>query len=533
MGRRVAQGAAVTALLCAPLGGCAEGGGAGGGSPAGGLAVLCADQAAESLDPFLSPDQLAADLGALLFTPLVRYGAGGGIEPWLAETWSWSEERRGLELQIRDDVLWHDGRRVTAEDVAWTLRTAADPEIGAWSGPDLETLEAASAPDSVTVRLRFSEPFAAGLEPFVTLPILPHHLLSGLDPEAFARAEYHREPVGSGPYRLAARNPDGTLLFERWERFPEALGRPGLERLAFRPVTEDATLAAELRTGGVHACVTGAALAGALASARDVQLHRLEPPAIQVLVLDTRRPLFRDPRLRRALSAALVRRDLASTVSPAARAATTLLPPSSPWRNPELGLPDADPGLADSLLDAAGWGTLGPDSVRRDAAGQPLRFTLAAPTQMRTTVTAVQGQLRRAGIAVELRFLEWAAYVRLLQDPEARPEAMALAFVPDRILYPDPSGTYRSGSPMNIASYASAEADSLLDAIAAAREEEERREAWRGLQARLVEDAPVIYLVYVPRLLAVGPRLAGVQPGLGGPFARITEWRVAGAASEE
>ncbi|MFQ5889005.1 MAG: ABC transporter substrate-binding protein [Gemmatimonadota bacterium] len=520
------------ALMAATAWGCGDGGTdssrvAAGGDPddrAGGLAVVCLEGQPESLNPFLSPDQFSADLASLLFTPLVRYGEDGEIEPYLAKEWSWDEAHQRLALEIRSDVEWHDGAPVSAEDVAWTLRTAANPDYGAWSGPDLETLLEATALDPVRVEIRFSTPFAAGLEPFVGIPILPHHLLGELDSEEFTRASYHREPIGSGPYRLVARNPDGSLAFERAPAFPEELGDAYLDRLIVRPIAEDVTRIAELRTGGADACVTGSAVADELQAVEGIEILPLEPSAVQVIVLDTRTPLFSEAAVRRALSASLVRDELAAVISPLARPARTELPPSSPWLEPATGQPDADPALADSLLEAAGWRPVDGGGTRLNAAGEELRFTITSPPLLRNLLTAVQGQLRRHGIQADLEFMEWASYVRRLQDPDARPEAMALTFVPERILHPDLSGTYASSSPMNIASYVSAAVDSVLDRLNAAMEREELKELYGALQRHLAEDVPILYTAYAPRLLAVGPRLRNVRPGIGSPLQFVTEW---------
>ncbi|MDT8437324.1 MAG: ABC transporter substrate-binding protein, partial [Gemmatimonadota bacterium] len=435
------------------------GDGAGGGAPgdgapepagdpvSGGAAVICAQGQPETLNPFVSPDQLSLDLAPLLFTPLVRVSPAYEIEPALAEAWSWEDDATRLVLRLRHDVTWHDGAPVTAEDVAFTLRTAADPDYGSFLAPDLETLAGAEAIDPVTVEVRFGEPFRAGLEPLAGLPVLPAGRLAGLGPEEFARAEYHREPVGSGPYRIASRGADGRLVFERAPDYPADLGPARLDRVLFRAIPEEATMAAELRSGGADACITGSAAAATIAGTRGVELEPLSPPSLFVVPLDTRVPALADPRVRRALSAALVREEIAAVISPLARPATRPLPPGSPWHDPAAAQPDADPALAARLFAEAGWTRDGADGPLRDAEGRPFRLTVTAPGAFETPLTAVQAQWRAAGVEAELRFMEWASYVQALMDPERRPEAMALSFVEDRVLRPDFSGTYASDSP--------------------------------------------------------------------------------------
>jgi peptide/nickel transport system substrate-binding protein len=519
-------------LLSAACGGDGGGGAAGAasneapGEPvSGGSVVICAQGQPESLNPFLSPDQLSVDLAPLVFTPLVRIGPDWKLEGHLAMSWSWTEEGSRLELKLRSDLQWHDGAPVSAEDVAWTIRTAADPAYGSWLAPDLETLESAEAIDPVTVEVRFREPFRPGLEPFAGIPVLPSHILADLGPEAFQRAPFHREPVGNGPFRVVSRAGDGGILFERSPEYPVELGPVRLERILFRSIPDENTMGAELRSGGVDLCVTGSATATVLEGVRGVSLEPLAPPSVFVVALNTSRAPLDDVRVRRALSAALIRADVASVISPLAVPSVSPLTPGSPWMDPGAGQPDADPRLADSLLTAAGW-TRDGGGPRTYRTGEQLRLAVFAPGAFETPLTAVQALWRQLGVEADLRFMEWASYVRVLMDPDARPDAMALSFVEDRVLRPDFSGTYASGSPRNIASYRSADADRILAALDAASAESELDSLYRELQFRLADDVPILFVAYAPRVLAVGPRLEGVETGPGAPFRSAASWWV-------
>jgi peptide/nickel transport system substrate-binding protein len=493
---------------------------------AGGTAVVCIQGAPERLNPFVSPDLSAADLLPVLYTPLVLYDGAGGFRPHLATEWAWSDERRALRLHLRRDVRWHDGEPVDAEDVAWTLRRAADPDYGYYNGVDFAPLESVEVLGEVELEIRFRQPYVLGLEPFAVLPILPRHVLDGMPPDEFQRADYHRAPVGSGPFRFTGRAVDGMLRFERAETFPPELGAPGLDRLVIRPIPEPTTVAIELETGGVHLCVTAVALASELQRTGRIQLHALEPAQISALPLNTRRPPLDDPRVRRALSASLHRSDIAASVSPLARPARSLLPVESPWLDPELGQPDARPELAAELLESAGWRT-GPDGIRQDADGRPLRFTIVAPQTFRDALVRIQSQFRDVGVAVDLRFMEWAAYVGLITGDD-RPDAMALGLA-DRLIAPDYSDLLGSGGGMNLAYYSSVAADSVLARLTVAADPGERGELYRELQRRIAEDVPIVYYGASPRLAAIGPRLTGFRPDLNGPFASVSEWRLTDA----
>lgn len=490
----------------------------------GGTAVVCVQSQAKSLNPFVTPqDQRTLDLAPLLYTPLVQRDTAREITPHLARSWSWADERRRLRFDLREDVSWHDGSPVTARDVAWTIETATRPEYHP-AAADFSSLESVTVADSSTVVVRFGEPFVAGLEPFTTLPVLPRHLLAEIAPEEFAGASYHREPVGSGPFRFIERRPDGSLVFERFDGFPDELGSVYLNRLVVRVIPEPRTMVTEFRVGGVDACITTNSAAGQLQKVQDLRIESLRPATVQYVALNTAGAPFRDVRVRRAFSAALDRSALASLISPLASPAASPLSPESPWWAPQFVQPDDDPGLADSLLTAAGWTRQGDGGVRSTSDGERLAFTMMAPPQGRDVLTVMQSQLEEVGADVELRFMEFAAYLGRIRNPETRPAAMALGLGKESFRRPNLRPTLHSESPDNFSGYGSARLDSLLTMAASAADSQSLQRAYRGIQREVSGEVPYVFTVYVPRGLAVGPRLRGAQPVLSTAFATVEEW---------
>ncbi len=517
-------------VAIAALTACGGDAGAGGGgtstrAPSGTVSV-CLPAEPAMLDPFLSSDQAAGDLMPVLFTPLVHYGPTGAVEPYLATDWSWSEDRRNLEFRLRDDVRWHDGEPVTAADVAWTITAAADTAFAYWNGSDLASLDSVAAGDG-TVDLWFATPNVWGVEMFAVLPILPRHLLTEYAAPEFPRAEYHRSPVGSGPYRVSGRAGDNSLVLERVNGFPAELGAGGPARIVLRFIAEAPTQLVELQTGGIDACVMGSSSADEVADIESLDALAIGPAGVAIIPLSVDQPPLDDARVRRALSAALDRREIAAVMSPVASPAGTFMPENNPYLDADLRQPDADPELAAALLDSAGWRRPAEGAIRVNAAGEPLRFEVVGPQQAQTFLTIAQEQLRRSGVDMRLRLLEGGTFVETLQNPDTRPAATALVFTPDRVAAFDPYSELHSDGYANYSSYANASVDSLLERLQTPVPDEERSEIFRALQRVVSEDVPSLYTVYLPRLLAVGPRLQGVEvTAAAGPFANVTEWSV-------
>ncbi|HSJ12851.1 MAG TPA: hypothetical protein VK939_00460, partial [Longimicrobiales bacterium] len=130
------------------------------------------------------------------------------------------------------------------------------------------------------------------------------------------------------------------------------------------------------------------------------------------------------------------------------------------------------------------------------------------------------------GIDARVELLEFASYVGLISDPGTRPPAMALIMAPTRVQYFDPFSELHSDGYANYSLYESSTVDSLVDALRATFDADERGQLYRRLQQTVRDEAPTIYTVYVPRIIARGPRLQGVRAGADGPFASILDWRL-------
>src|SRR3989304_6168626 len=118
--------------------------------------------------------------GLLLLRGLTRLGAGAAIEPDLAAGWEIADGGRTWTFTLREDVRWHDGRPVTADDGAFTVLSLQHPAYaGPFAGPWRDVIVERLGPFAVRFRLR--EPlasFLAGTQP----PVVPAPLLGGIPP---------------------------------------------------------------------------------------------------------------------------------------------------------------------------------------------------------------------------------------------------------------------------------------------------------------------------------------------------------------
>jgi peptide/nickel transport system substrate-binding protein len=450
-----------------------------------GATVLFASGAdLQSINPLLTQHPLARQVQRyVLLTTLARYDSALTPEPYLARAWTWSADRRRLTFALHRGVRWHDGVPTTAGDVAWTLAAARDPATGYPRLTELRDLESVSAPDDSTVALRFARPQERFPDVLTDLAILPAHLLDSVPPARIRQAAWNQRPVGNGPFRFVAHEPNRRWVFAANPQFPQALGGPPrLQRLIVVVVDEPTTKLAALTSGELD--FAGIQPAHAAFVRRDPTLEVRSFPLLLTygIVLNTRRPPFDDLATRRAANAAVDRREIVDGyLYGFGTPATGPVPPEVPGYLP---VAHARPSPAVPVATA-----------------RPRRFELltvgsgeAALEQM------VQARLATAGFEVTIRQLELSAYLARVYGPERDFDAAVLGV----------AGDIGLGYLESLVETAGLEVPD--DSPAA--------------QRLFADSVPVVFLYHASGLQGANRRVKGVEMDLRGELPTVQHWWV-------
>ena len=437
----------------------------------------------QSINPLLTVHPLARQVQRyVLLTTLARYDSTLTPRPYLARSWEWSPDRRTVTFHLERAVRWHDGRPTTSADVTWTLNAARDPATGYPRAGELGDLGSVAAEDDSTVVLRFRRPQSRFPDVLTDLAILPAHHLRSTPVDRLRQANWNSAPVGNGPFRFVAHEPNRRWVFAGNPDFPASLGGPPrLERFIVVVVNEPTTKLAALTSGELDFAGIQPAHAGFVA--RNPDLAVLSYPLLWTdgIVFNTRRPPFDRLATRRALSEAIDRQELVDGY---------IYGFGTPAAGP---VPPTAPGYL--AVTPASHATIPPPQER-------IRFELltvgsgeAALEQM------LQARLARAGFDVTIRQLELSAFLSRVYGSAHDFEAAVLGIPGDLGLgYLGP-----------------------LAALAGMRAPEDP-----ALAQRLFADSlPVAFLYHSRGLQGMNRRVRGVTMDLRGELSSIQSWSVA------
>lgn len=183
------------------------------------------------------------EINILLFNGLTAHDGENQVIPGLAKSWEFDEESFKYTFHLQEDVKWHDGEPFTADDVKFTIESIMDPENGSENAPNYEDVEEIEVIDDYTIAFWLSAPNVAFLD-YMTMAVLPEHLLAG---ENMQESDFFRNPVGTGPYKLAEWDEGQAIVLEKNEEYFK--GEPNIDEIIFKIVTDDNAKAMQMEAG--------------------------------------------------------------------------------------------------------------------------------------------------------------------------------------------------------------------------------------------------------------------------------------------
>lgn len=491
--------------------------------------------------PFLAQSRTELDLARILFEGLTRVDGTGMPQPALASDWTVSEDGRSYTFTLRPEATWHDGQPVTGQDVLFTVRLVQSPDFPGdpalarfWRGVTVTEVEESS------VTFELLEPFAA-FPNYADLPLLPRHVLGSVLPGDLPADGFAADPVGTGPFQLAAVDADArTVTLRAFDGYYG--GRPYLDQVVFRSYSDTDGLLEALREGDIQGTgavpIDQAVRPGALP--HDAVIYGPSLSSYTALFFNLRDPLFASADLRRAIALGIDREQiLEGPLGGHAEAGSSPIPPSS-WAHAPLPA-EHNRDEARRLLDEAGWSEIGNDGIRVKGTSR-LSFSLLVNNddpQRLAVASEIARQMQEIGVQV---IVQPAASAAVSQALGAQQFAAALFGWHAASGDPDPSQLWHSSGAdegLNFTGLRDDEIDSLLTNARTVADRDERRDLYWRFQEAFAEQNPAVVL-YHPRYYFVASRgVHGVEPApVIDPADRLDglrRWFVetAGAASPE
>ena len=486
---------------------------------------------ATNLIPMIAGDAASHAIAGQLYLSLLKYDKNLNLTGQLAESWQVAADNKTITFHLKPNLHWTDGKPLTAADCAFTLQLMQDKHTQSAYKADYALVSAYEAPDARTFIVHYREPFSPALASWSSLAILPQHIFAGVD---IMHTSLSRQPAAtSGPYQLKAWQPQQSILLTANPHYFD--GPVWISERLTRIIPDRATQFLELSAGKLDS-----------AGLSPTQYSRLFPRntfltshynrykyldfVYTYLGFNLKRKPFDDRRVREAIAYAIDRQEILKGVQ--LGLGETLATPYKPgtfWVNKAIQPRPFDPQQARALLNAAGWRDSDHDGVL-DKRGRPLSFTILTNNgnkQRENAATIMQQRLKKVGIAVKVRLVEWSAFIENFIN-KRNFDAVILGWS----LSPDPDqftiwhSSQTGPRQFNFLSYSNAKVDAALEQARRTFDRQRRKQLYDIMQQEIHHDVPMVFLFAPYSLPVMHKRIHGIHPAPAGIGYNSEKWYV-------
>ncbi|WP_018923447.1 oligopeptide ABC transporter substrate-binding protein [Salsuginibacillus kocurii] len=467
-----------------------------------------------------------------------------------AATYEVSEDNLTYTFEINEDVNWHDGEPVTAEDWQFAYEVIADPDYtGMRYGEDIMNVEGVveyhegeadeisgiEVIDDKTMEITFLEANPSIVTGGIWNYPLAKHIFEDIPIDEMEESdEVRQNPIGFGPYEVEDIVPGESVALSRNDDYWR--GTPGLEEVTLQ-IVDPNVVANSLRSGDIDYATSFPA---------DQYVDHMDADNLDFLATTDRAYTYigfklgewdadagenvmdddakmADVELRQAMGHAVDDEAIGENFYDGLRwDGTTLIPPSHPEFHDE-----DNPGLeydverANQLLDEAGYEDVTGDGFREDPEGEELVISFASMEGGDTAEPVAQYYIQsweQVGLNVELldgRLHEFNAFYDMVEEDEESIDVYQAAWTVG--IDPDPGSLYGRTSPSNYSRYVSEENDEILaeGLSEEAFDVEYRQEVYNEWQEYMAENVPVFPTVYRAQVDAMNERVTNTSIGDG------------------
>lgn len=425
------------------------------------------------------------------YDPLVFPNPDWEREALVAEEWETSEDGLTLTFSIRDDVEFHSGNQLTADDVVFSMERMA--ELGEGSQGFLRGLfESAEALDDTTVELNIEQPFASLVAQFDRMYILDSEVVQA-EGGNWARDFLEQNEAGSGPYTLDEWVSGDFLSFEFFPDHWEGWQEDNFATFRWEEIPEMSTRMQAMQTeeADMSSTTFSIELFQQMDAMDHVDVKTARTPNLDIVHFNCQRMPTDDINVRKMMVHAI---DYETVITqfyhePMGNRARGLIPPSMPSHNDEIEPYEFDLDLAKDYLDNSVYSL---EEINDALDG------LYPTGNPRRTMLLLSDNLAEIDVELPVRDISWTSTTEAASSVETTPHATNLRIgsrigLADDLLF-EAHHPSRDGSYVSMSHFFNDELTNHIEQGRHALDPETRLEHYHEAQMIIHEAAPAAHV---------------------------------------
>jgi peptide/nickel transport system substrate-binding protein len=478
------------------------------------------------INPVLAVTDADKDITALVYSGLMRKSQDGGFIPDLAESYTVSPEGNVYTFTLKDNLTFHDGSKLSASDIVFTINQIQDPLIKSpkktqWEGVTVQEV------DPKTIVFTLKQPYISFLDN-ATIGILPMNIWKNITPAEFGLNNLNTKGIGTGPYMIngVETGDEGIPNVYNLSRFKKfALGAPHIKKITIKLYANEKELIQALKSGDIKQAGGISPSFATTIKARTSKIVVSTLPRTFGLFFNTsQNKIFVDNSIRNALDMGIDRQGIINQV---------LKSYGDPIDSP---IPDilfdksvsythnyiTDKEKAIDILEKAGW-KVGIDGIREKgavknittgkgksqktvqvASGPKTRLSFTLTTgdapELVETAEIIKNNLNEIGIEVDIKIYETGALNQIIRARNYEVLLFGQVINHESDMFAFWHSSQKTDPGLNIALYENKESDTILEQIQKIQSVSDRQKKYTQLESILQKDKPAVF-IYSPEYI--------------------------------
>ncbi|WP_413301001.1 ABC transporter substrate-binding protein [Bacillus sp. 1P10SD] len=434
-----------------------------------------------TMDPYIQNGTHGRTVKLAIYRGLYNYNEKGELEPELAESYTTNDDLTSYTFKLRD-AKFHNGDPVTAEDVKYTYERIVAPDSKATFKTELSIIKDIEIVDDKTITFNLSEPSA----PFIHYTALPESVIVSKSYTEANGGDIATKPMGAGPFKFVSWSQGSDIVVEKFDDYYKK-GKPYLDKIKFQFYTDENTRVNALRAGDVNLIESVPWKdTESIGKTDNLKLSSANGP-FMALQFNTNFEPFSKPKVRQAIAYAIDRNVIINTAFSGRGEpiyGMAILKGYMGYNEKFTNYFKHDVNKAKELLAEAGY----PNGFKAKL------LSTSQYGMHEQTAIAVQSELKKIGIDVELELPDWATRIN---KNVAGDYQFLVAGTSGDITDGDWMSNFYKGGPArlnNSANFDDEQINNLLEEGKKETDPKKREEIYEKLISRAMELSPFVYL---------------------------------------
>ena len=468
------------------------------------------------LNPILATDSSSSDISQHIFNGLLKYDKDSQtIIGDLAKEF-YFEDNKTLVFELKKNVKWQDGAGFTSEDVLFTYEVLTSDKISSPYSAGFRFVKDVEIVDEYKLKVHYKQAYFKARETWM-MGIIPKHILK--DEKNLMNSKFNTNPIGTGPYKLHQLEHSKNIILKANEDYFE--GKPKIDEISYHVIADPMTRflmlkSGQLDVGSVEPMQYERQLTEKFFDMYDI--YEKISLSYTYLGFNLRREKFQDSRVREALSIAIDRDEIVKILFfNHAELCSGPFHPSSIAFNKDVKIPKLDLQRAKKLLNEAGYSKENPFTFE---------ITTSNSSPVRPYAAQIlQHQLKKIGVIVNLRVMEWQAFLNMVVFPNEFDSVLlgwALSPAPDPYMFWHSDNDTKGG--FNLVGYHNEYMNKLIEKSQSIVDKKILSNLWQEMYKIIVDDNPYLFL-YIPNSITViNKNIKNVENSPSGIWHNYIKW---------